>query len=77
MMAINRYRLKSLSAKNNHQAQRVEKLLKNIDYLIGIFFFCFAISLITTGEIVIPSYVEEQFSNNYFEIKKINNREEW
>ena len=35
MMAINRYRLKSLSAKNNHQAKRVEKLLKNIDYLIG------------------------------------------
>ena len=34
-MAINRYRLKSLSAKNNHQAKRVEKLLKNIDYLIG------------------------------------------
>ena len=33
------------------------KYLKNIDYLIGIFFFCFAISLITTGEIVIPSYV--------------------
>ena len=35
MMAINRYRLKSLSAKNNHQAKRVENLLKNIDYLIG------------------------------------------
>ena len=35
MMAINRYRLKSLSTKNNHQAKRVEKLLKNIDYLIG------------------------------------------
>ena len=35
MMAINRYRLKSLSAKNNHQAKRVEKLLKNLDYLIG------------------------------------------
>ena len=35
MMAINRYRLKSLSAKNNHQAKRVEKLLNNIDYLIG------------------------------------------
>jgi len=35
MMAINRYRLKSLSAKNNHQAKRVEKLLINIDYLIG------------------------------------------
>ena len=35
MMAINRYRLKSLSAKNNHQAKRVQKLLKNIDYLIG------------------------------------------
>ena len=35
MMAINRYRLKSLSAKSNHQAKRVEKLLKNIDYLIG------------------------------------------
>ncbi len=35
MMALNRYRLKTLSAKNNSQAQRVEKLLKNIDYLIG------------------------------------------
>ena len=35
MMAINRYRLKSLSAKNNLQAKRVEKLLKNLDYLIG------------------------------------------
>ena len=35
MMALNRYRLKTLSAKNNPQAQRVEKLLKNIDYLIG------------------------------------------
>ena len=34
-MALNRYRLKTLSAKNNPQAQRVEKLLKNIDYLIG------------------------------------------
>ena len=35
MMAMNRYRLKTLSAKNNPQAKRVEKLLKNIDYLIG------------------------------------------
>ena len=35
MMALNRYRLKTLSAKNNPQAKRVEKLLKNIDYLIG------------------------------------------
>ena len=35
MMALNRYRLKTLSAKNNLQAQRVERLLKNIDYLIG------------------------------------------
>ena len=35
MMAMNRYRLKSLSAKNNPQAKRVEKLLNNIDYLIG------------------------------------------
>ena len=35
MMALNRYRLKTLSSKNNLQAQRVEKLLKNIDYLIG------------------------------------------
>jgi len=34
-MALNRYRLKTLSSKNNLQAQRVEKLLKNIDYLIG------------------------------------------
>ena len=34
-MAMNRYRLKSLSAKNNPQAKRVEKLLKNVDYLIG------------------------------------------
>jgi Mg2+/Co2+ transporter CorB len=35
MMAMNRYRLKTLSAKNNPQAKRVEKLLKNVDYLIG------------------------------------------
>lgn len=35
MMALNRYRLKTLSSKNNLQAQRVERLLKNIDYLIG------------------------------------------
>jgi len=35
MMALNRYRLKTLSLKNNLQAQRVERLLKNIDYLIG------------------------------------------
>jgi len=34
-MALNRYRLKTLSLKNNLQAQRVERLLKNIDYLIG------------------------------------------
>ncbi len=34
-MAINRYRLKALSAKNNAQAKRVEKLLNKIDYLIG------------------------------------------
>jgi len=35
MMALNRYRLKTLSSKKNPQAQRVERLLKNIDYLIG------------------------------------------
>jgi len=35
MMALNRYRPKTLSSKNNLQAQRVERLLKNIDYLIG------------------------------------------
>ena len=35
MMALNRYRLKALSAKNNTQAIRVEKLLNKIDYLIG------------------------------------------
>ncbi len=35
MMAINRYRLKTLSAKNNAQAKRVEKLLGNIEHLIG------------------------------------------
>ena len=35
MMAINRYRLKTLTSKNNVQAKRVEKLLNNIDYLIG------------------------------------------
>ena len=35
MMAINRYRLKTLISKNNVQAKRVEKLLNNIDYLIG------------------------------------------
>ena len=35
MMAINRYRLKTLISKNNVQAKRVEKLLNNLDYLIG------------------------------------------
>ena len=35
MMAINRYRLKTLSANNNAQAKRVEKLLGNIEHLIG------------------------------------------
>ena len=35
MMAINRYRLKTLSGKNNAQAKRVEKLLGNIEHLIG------------------------------------------
>ena len=34
-MAINRYRLKTLISKNNVQAKIVEKLLNNIDYLIG------------------------------------------
>ncbi len=35
MMAINRYRLKTLSSKNNVQAKRVEKLLSNVEHLIG------------------------------------------
>jgi len=35
MMAINRYRLKTLSAKNNPQAKRAEKLLDNVEHLIG------------------------------------------
>ena len=35
MMAINRYRLKSLSSKNNTQAKRTEKLLSDLDHLIG------------------------------------------
>ncbi len=35
MMAINRYRLKALSAKNNAKAKRVERLLNDIDHLIG------------------------------------------
>lgn len=35
MMAINRYRLKSLSAKNDTKAKRTEKLLSDIDRLIG------------------------------------------
>ena len=34
-MDINRYRLKTLISKNNVQAKRVEKLLNNLDYLIG------------------------------------------
>jgi Mg2+/Co2+ transporter CorB len=34
-MAINRYRLKTLSAKNNRKAKRTEKLLADIDRLIG------------------------------------------
>ncbi len=36
MMAINRYRLKSLVQKNNKKAKRVQKLLKNIEKLIGV-----------------------------------------
>lgn len=35
MMAINRYRLKALAAKNNPSAKRTERLLNNIDSLIG------------------------------------------
>lgn len=35
MMAINRYRLKALCNQNNAQAKRTEKLLSNIDQLIG------------------------------------------
>jgi len=35
MMAINRYRLKTLSVKNNAKAKRVEKLLDNVEHLIG------------------------------------------
>jgi len=35
MMAINRYRLKALSNQNNAQAKRTEKLLDNLDHLIG------------------------------------------
>jgi len=35
MMAINRYRLKTLSAKNNAKAKRVERLLNDVDRLIG------------------------------------------
>ena len=34
-MAISSYRLKTLISKNNVQAKRVEKLLNNLDYLIG------------------------------------------
>ncbi len=35
MMAINRYRLKALSNQNNAQAKRTEKLLNDLDHLIG------------------------------------------
>lgn len=35
MMAINRYRLKALSNKNNTQAKRTERLLGDLDHLIG------------------------------------------
>lgn len=35
MMAINRYRIKALSIKNNKQAKRVNRLLNNVDNLIG------------------------------------------
>jgi len=35
MMAINRYRLRSLSSKDNTQAKRTEKLLGDLDHLIG------------------------------------------
>ena len=32
------------------------KYLKNIDYLIGIFIFCFGVSLIATGDFLVPHY---------------------
>ena len=35
MMAINRYRLKTLIEKHNAKAKRVEKLLDNVEHLIG------------------------------------------
>jgi len=35
MMAINRYRLKALSNQNNSQAKRTERLLSDLDHLIG------------------------------------------
>jgi len=35
MMAINRYRLKALSNQNNAQAKRTERLLGDLDHLIG------------------------------------------
>lgn len=35
MMAINRYKVKSLIAKNNKKAKRVNKLLQNVESLIG------------------------------------------
>jgi len=35
MMAINRYRLKALSNQNNTQAKRTERLLSDLDHLIG------------------------------------------
>jgi Mg2+/Co2+ transporter CorB len=35
MMAINRYRLKALSNQNNTQAKRTERLLGDLDHLIG------------------------------------------
>ncbi|MGE4594260.1 MAG: CNNM domain-containing protein [Gammaproteobacteria bacterium] len=35
MIAINRYRLRALCAKNNPRAKRVERLLNDVDHLIG------------------------------------------
>ena len=43
------------------------RYLKNIDYLIGIFIFCFTLSLITTGELLYPYELMPHNTNTWID----------
>ena len=43
------------------------KYLKNIDYLIGIFIFCFTLSLIITGELLYPYEFMPHYTNTWID----------